>query len=101
MQSNVKFVNIAVTMGNDLISPTLYGLDTDGQLWRKTFGCDWVKSQMPVDWQKSFDDELKHTAGLATIILRGAHPQYMKSIHDSCVRLAHAAFMLLPELREE
>jgi len=101
MESNVKFVQIAVTMGNDILSPTLYGVDTDGQLWRKSFGCDWVKSQMPIDWQKAFDDELKCAFGLATVILKGAHPAYLKRMHDSSVRLAHAAFMLHPELREE
>lgn len=103
MESNVKFVQIVLTMGNDFLSPAIYALDTDGQLWRRLFGDDWVKSEMPMDWQKAFDDELKFNNDhhWSREVLRNAHPAYLKRIHDSCVSLAHCAFMLHPELREE
>lgn len=103
MESNVKFKQIAIMRETDEYYGEILGLSEDGDVWQVVRDGDWnwKKIDMPMDWQKELDYELNLTHNLATVILRGASPAYLKRMHDSSVKLAHAAFMLHPELREE
>lgn len=99
MESNVKFKQIAVFEGDgNLFAPCLYAVDEDGQLWRKQFGCNWVKNQMPTDWQKELSDA---NFGLIKAMKDRKYVRFAEYARECATRIAHAAFMLHPGLREE
>lgn len=105
MESDVKFKQIAVVGETDTHYGEILGLSEDGDVWQFVRNGEdvWNKIGMPMDWHKAFDDEMAHNNNhhWSREVLRNVHLAYLKRIHDSCVKLAHAAFMLHPGLREE
>jgi hypothetical protein len=103
MESNVKFKQIAVVREASGYYGEILGLSEDGDIWQlvRNGEDDWNKVAMPMDWQKELDNAIASYESLKgnALIARTTMPPIFALGCSN--RIAHAAFMLHPELREK